>query len=399
MLLTSLSHYITAVTLGNHYETGTICLELVYVWIHTVGCGRTHRTTRIALWGLGWTGIEHRIFLEVIGQTLAGIQTSLQLGMCNIASHNDGTLQVDAGTNRILREFLTNSIDTLVQVDLYTLATLAGLTQLFRNQFCGIRIHLLQPDTVGIDLRLDISVGRTRDAHTNRTRSTMTWQTDHTDIVSQVLTTELRTETNLLSLLNQFLLQVNITESTPRLITGCGQTIIELNRSEFHGQQVLLSRSATNHKGNMVWRTSGSTQTLHLLYQERNQGALVLDGRLGHGVEIGLVGRTTTLSHHHKVILSTLGSLDVNLGREITTGVHLVVHVQRGILRIAQVVLCKGVEHTQTQGFLILEARPDLLSLLTMDNGCTCILTERQNTLGSSLGITQELQGHVLIIL
>ena len=174
----------------------------------------------------------------------------------------------------------------------------------------------------------------------------MTRQTDHTDIVSQILTTELCTETNLLSLDDQLLLQIDITEGTTSLITSGGQTVIELDRSELHGQQVLLSRRTTDHKGNMIRRTSSCTQTLHLLYQEGNQGALVLDRRLGHRIEVGLVGRATTLSHHHKLILSALGSLNIDLSREVTTGVYLVVHIQRGVLRVAQVVLCKGVEYT-----------------------------------------------------
>ena len=87
----------------------------------------------------------------------------------------------------------------------------------------------------------------------------MTRQTDHTDIVSQVLTTKLCTETNLLSLDDQFLLQIHITEGTTSLITSGGQTVIELDRSELHGQQVLLCRSTTDHKGNVIRRTSSST--------------------------------------------------------------------------------------------------------------------------------------------
>ena len=57
----------------------------------------------------------------------------------------------------------------------------------------------------------------------------MTRQTNHTDIVSQVLTTKLSTQTNLLSLLDELLLEINITESTTSLITGCRQTVVVLD--------------------------------------------------------------------------------------------------------------------------------------------------------------------------
>ena len=69
----------------------------------------------------------------------------------------------------------------------------------------------------------------------------MTRQTDHADIVSQILTTELGTQSNLLGLLDELLLQVNIAEGATSLITRCGQTVIELDRSQLHGQQILLS--------------------------------------------------------------------------------------------------------------------------------------------------------------
>ena len=149
----------------------------------------------------------------------------------------------------------------------------------------------------------------------------------------------------------------------------------------------------------MVWRTSSCTQRLHLLYEERDERTFVLDGSLGHWVEVGLVGRATTLSNHHKLILSTFASFDINLCRQITTGIHLVVHVQRSVLRIAQVVLCKGIEDTQAQRLFILKTCPYLLPLLTVDNSRTRVLAERQDTLASHLGVAQELQGHILIVL
>ena len=42
MLLAGLCHNITTVALGNHDQAGTMILELIYVWVHTIGCGRSH---------------------------------------------------------------------------------------------------------------------------------------------------------------------------------------------------------------------------------------------------------------------------------------------------------------------------------------------------------------------
>ena len=132
ILLTSLGHHIRTVTFGDHHQGSTQRLELIHIGIHTVGRGGTHRTARIAFGRLGRTGIKHGILLEVVGQSLAGIQTGLQLGMGDVAGHDDGALQVDTGRDRILRQLLANCVETLVQVDGDGVLTLSGLGELTR---------------------------------------------------------------------------------------------------------------------------------------------------------------------------------------------------------------------------------------------------------------------------
>ena len=143
--------------------------------------------------------------------------------MSNVASYNDGSLQINAGRYGILRKFLAYGIDTLAQVNLNTLATFTWTAQLLRNQLCGVRIHLLQPDTIAVNLSLDVTVGRTAYTHTDRTRSTVTRQTNDTDVVSQSLTTKLCTQANLMSLFQELVLKVDVTEGTTSLVTRCGQ--------------------------------------------------------------------------------------------------------------------------------------------------------------------------------
>ena len=179
MLLAGLCNNITTVTLGNHYQAGAVILELIYVWVHTVGCGRTHRATWIALWSLGWTSIEDRVVLEVLWHLLASIQASLELGMSDVTSHDDGTLQVYTGAYWILAQLSTNCVDTLVEVNLDTLGTLTWVAELLRNQLCWVLVHLLQPDTVLVDLSLDVAVGRAAYTHTDRAACTVTRQTDY----------------------------------------------------------------------------------------------------------------------------------------------------------------------------------------------------------------------------
>ena len=77
-------------------------LELINIGIHTVGCGGTHRATRHSLRGLGWSGIEHRVVLEILRQFLAGIETRLELGMSDVACHDDGTVETETCGYRVL---------------------------------------------------------------------------------------------------------------------------------------------------------------------------------------------------------------------------------------------------------------------------------------------------------
>ena len=89
----------------------------------------------------------------------------------------------------------------------------------------------------------------------------------------------------------------------------------------------------------MVGRTGSGTQTLHFLHQERDKRVGVLNARLGLLIEIGLVGRAAPFGHHEEAVLHTFGSLNIYLGRQIALGIHLVVHIERSILAVAQVLL------------------------------------------------------------
>ena len=252
--------------------------------------------------------------------------------MSDVTSHDDGSLQVDTGADRILAQLSAYSVDTLVEVDLDTLGTLSRVAEFLRNQLCWVLVHLLQPDTVLVDLSLDVAVGRAAYTHTDRAAGTMTRQTDDTDVVSQVLTTKLCTQANFVSLIEELVLQVDVAEGTTSLITCCRQLIIVLDRSQLHGKEVLLGRSTTYNECDVVRRTCCCTEALHLLNEEWEEGAFVLDSGLGHRVEVGLVGRAATLGNHHEAILVALGSLDIDLGRQVATCVHLVIHVERCIL-------------------------------------------------------------------
>ena len=164
--------------------------------------------------------------LEVFRHLFACIQTCLKLSVGYVASHDDSTLKVDTCADRILREFCANCLDTVVEVDLDALSALARTTKFFRNKLRRIRVHHLKEDTVLCNLTLDVAVGRTAHAHTDRTACSMTWKTNHAYVVCQVLAAELGTQTNLVSLLQELLFKVDVAESASGLVASCRQSVV-----------------------------------------------------------------------------------------------------------------------------------------------------------------------------
>ena len=233
----------------------------------------------------------------------------------------------------------------------------------------------------------------------DRAAGPVTRKTDDTDIVCKIFASELSPEADFLSLNEEFLLEVYVAESAAGLITRCRERIVILDAGEFDCQQVLFGGGTTDYESDVIRRAGCGAKGTHLLDKERKESSFILDGGLGHRIEIGLVGRSAAFGDHDETVLRASHRLYVNLGGKVALGVDLIVHVERSILAVSEVLLSIGVEYTEAQGLFILEISPDSLSFLTMDNGSTCVLAEWKDSLDGSLGITQELKGHVFIIL
>ena len=215
--------------------------------------------------------------------------------------------------------------------------------------------------------------------------------------MSQIFTAELCAKTNLVSFRQYLFLQFHITESTTELIAGGRQVIVEVSGSQLHRQQVLLGRSTTDNECNVIGRTSSRTQCLYLFDKERNQRFRIQDS-FRFLIEICFIGRTATLSNAKKLILHAFSSFNINLRRKIALRIHFVVHIERGVLRITQILFRICFIDTEREGFFITIARPHLLSFFTVDDSRTRILAEGQHTLRGNFGITQESQSHILIV-
>ena len=147
----------------------------------------------------------------------------------------------------------------------------------------------------------------------------------------------------------------------------------------------------------MIRRTSGCSQCFHLFNQERNQRTGIQD-RFCFLIQICLVGRATTFCYTKEFIFHTFGSFNVNLCREVTFGIYLIIHIQRRILWITQVFFSVCFIYAQWKRFFVRISSPYLLSFLTMNNSSTGVLAEWKYAFWSNFCVTQESQRHILIV-
>ena len=361
--MASVSDLLRAVALSDHNHSTTGGLELIDVRVHTTGSSRAERTGGEAFRFLGGAGVIDGVIFEILRHRLAGVEAFLDLGVSDITAHDDGAIEREASRYGVLIEESEDLGHGAIEVDLNDF-TLAGIAELLGDKFTGELIEFFDPDTIAVDLRLDITVGRAADAHTYGARSAMTRHTDHTDIVGEILTAELSSESYIVGGVEEFLLEFDISESVAILIALSGEIVVILHRSLLDSGEVGFGRSTADDESDMIGRTSGSAESLHLLDKERHESLLIKDS-LSLLIEISLIGRAATLSHEEELILIALGGMDFDLRREVATGVHLIIHIEGSVLRIAEIILSISLIYTLRDHLLIVATGPYLLTLIS----------------------------------
>ena len=95
-----------------------------------------------------------------------------------------------------------------------------------------IVFEFFQPDTVLVNFCFDIAIGRTGERHSYRAGTTVTRQTNDANIMSEIFTSKLRTNTKLLTGLEQHFFQLNITECLSLLVSAGGQIVVIFRRGQ-----------------------------------------------------------------------------------------------------------------------------------------------------------------------
>ena len=202
------------------------------------------------------------MIFNVLRQPFTVIHPLFQFGVSNITTNDNRAIQ----RNGILRQLCEDLFHRTVKVNAHRFA-FSRFAQLFRDIFAWIMFQFFDPNPLTVDLCFDITVSRTRDAHTDRAGCAVTWQANHADVVSEVFTAKLRTQTKILRFDQQFFFQFHIAERLSVLIPFRWQFIIVFSGSQFHRFKVRFCRSSTNNERNMIRRTGRRTQRAHLLNQ------------------------------------------------------------------------------------------------------------------------------------
>ena len=153
----------------------------------------------------------------------------------------------------------------------------------------------------------------------------MSRQAYDADVVCIVFAAELSAKTDVVGLFKHFLLQFNVAESAACLIACCRKRVVIMGGCQFNCQQVLLCRCAANHECNVVWRTSGCAESLHLGYKERNQSVRIQNS-FCLLIEICFVCRATTFGYAQEMVFHAFCCLNVDLCRKIAFRIYFLIH-------------------------------------------------------------------------
>ncbi|MGX1314227.1 hypothetical protein RKD24_004346 [Streptomyces calvus] len=389
---------LAAVALGEHHLGAARRLELLHVGVHAPGGRRTEGTRRVPLGRLRGPGVVHRVVLQVLRHLLAGVQPLLDLGVRDVAGHDQRTGQRQPGLHRVLGELREDVVHRLVQVDLHDVTVgVELLVRRLRQEPRRVRLQLLQEHALGGDLRDGLAVGGAGHGDGDRAGRAVPRQPDHAHVVAEVLAAELRADADLLRQLEDLLLQLLVPEAVAERRALGGDLVQVVRGGVLGGLQRVLGRRTADDDRQVVRRAGGRAQRTDLLLQELHHGGLVQD-RLGLLVEERLVGRAAALGHEQELVGAAVGRVQLDLRREVGAGVLLLPHGQRRHLRVAQVQVLVRVVDAPGQGLLVAALGQHVLAALAHHDRRAGVLAHREHARRRDVRVLQQVQRDELVV-
>ena len=270
-------------------------------------------------------------------------------GVGDVAGHHEGPGQGEPGLHRMLRQLAADGVHGLVQVDGDHHGREVVVDHVGKEPG-RVLLQLLQEDPLGADLPQGLPVGGARDGDPHGVGGAVPGESDHPDVVAEVLATELGPDPEATCHLQDLRLPFEVTEAVAGRATAGGEVVEVVGRGVLGGPQGVLGRGAADDDGQVVRRAGRRTEGPELLVQEAGQALGVQEG-LGLVEEEALVCRAAALGHEQELVGIAGHRLDLDLGGEVRPGVAFGEHVQRGQLRVAQVGRQEGVVYAAGDRF------------------------------------------------
>jgi hypothetical protein len=226
----------------------------------------------------------------------------------------------------------------------------------------------------------------------------VTRQADDAHVEREVFPAKLRADAAGAGFFEHLRFEFDIAEGAAVLVAGGGQVVVILRGGEFDVFHRRFRRGAADDEGQMIRRARGGAERDHLVAQELHD-ALRIEHGAGFLIQEGLVRRAAAFGDEEELIRVAIGGIQIELRGQVGAGVLLVEHVQRGVLRVAQVVLRVGEIDALRERGLVTAAGPDLLAFFAHDDGGAGVLAKRQQARGGHVGVLEHRERHHAVVL
>lgn len=216
---------LAAVTFCQHNHRAPVTLEEVYVGIHSTSCRGTHRSASHAFRRFCRTCIVDGVIFDILRQVFAPVEPFFEFGVRDVPTDDNRSVERQTCGNGIFIQLFENFAHRLVEVYFNGVA-FTGLAEFFGNEFAGVTVEFLDPNTVLVDFTFDVSVGRAAHSQSYGAGCSVAGQTDNAYVVCQIFTAELCTESDTVRFFQDLFFQLDVTESSSEFVSGRGQTIV-----------------------------------------------------------------------------------------------------------------------------------------------------------------------------
>ena len=397
VLFAGVGDLLATIAFGDHDHAAAVALEEIDVAVHTTGGGRSKTAAGHAGRGFGGAGVIDGMIFEVIGQRIAGIKHLFELRMRDVAGDDNGAVDEEARGGGILAELGADLGHGAVRVDAHGVGVFA-VAQFLGDVLQRVCLELLDENAVTRDLTLCLAIGGARNADADGQGRAVPWQADNAHVEREVFPAKLSADAASARFFEHLRFELDIAKGAAVFVAGGGQAVVILRRGKFDVFHRRFSRGATDNEGEMIRGTSGGAERGHFFAEELHN-ALRIQHRAGLLIEEGFVRRTAAFGNEEELICVAIGGIQIELRGQIGAGVLFIEHVQRSVLRIAQIVLGISEIDTLRQCALVTAASPDLLAFFAHDNGSAGVLAEWQKSCGGDVGVLQHRERDHAIVL